>query len=53
MDWIRLAQDMDQWQALVNKTVGFHKRQRFSCLSERLLASPEELGYMKLMTIGQ
>jgi hypothetical protein len=25
MDWIDLAQDSDQWRALVSRTFGFHK----------------------------
>jgi hypothetical protein len=25
MDWIHLAQDMDQWMAVVSATLGLHK----------------------------
>jgi hypothetical protein len=51
IDWIDLAQDRDQWRALV-KTVmyfGFHKMLGSSWVAERLAASQEGLSSMKLV----
>jgi hypothetical protein len=45
VNWINLAQDWDQWRAVVNTVVSFgvHKRQGISRLADRLSASQEGL----------
>jgi hypothetical protein len=45
MDWINLAQDRDQWMALVNTVMnpGFHKMLRSSRAAAQLAASQEGL----------
>jgi hypothetical protein len=49
MDWTDLAQDKENWQALVNMAVnlGFYKLCGISLLAEELLASQEELCWMQ------
>jgi hypothetical protein len=42
MEWIDMAQDRDQWRALVN-TSGFHKVLGISCVAELLAALQEGL----------
>jgi hypothetical protein len=46
VDWMHLAQDRDQWQALVNTvyTFQFHKRLEISGPAERLPAFEGALG---------
>jgi hypothetical protein len=45
MDWIDMAQDRDQWKALVN-TVVSHKMLGLSGVAAQLAASQEELSSM-------
>jgi hypothetical protein len=51
IDWIYLAQDRDQWRALVNtvRTFGFYKMFENSCVPERLAAFEEGLSSMELV----
>jgi hypothetical protein len=50
-DWIKLAQDRDQWWALENTVMNFrfHKRRGISWLAETLLASQDGLCSMELV----
>jgi hypothetical protein len=52
-DWIGLAQDRDQWRALVNKlwTFGFHKMLGSSWVAAQLAASQEGLSFMELVSL--
>jgi hypothetical protein len=51
MDWIDLAQDRDQWKALVNMVMNLrvHKMLGNSSVAERLAASQEGLSSMELV----
>jgi hypothetical protein len=50
-DWIDLAQDRDQWRALVNTAMhfGFHKLEGNSQVAAQLAASEEGLNSMNLV----
>jgi hypothetical protein len=52
MDWIDLAQNRDQWRALVNTvmTFGFHKILGSSRVATQLAVSQEGRSSMKLVT---
>jgi hypothetical protein len=52
MDWIDLAQDKDQWRALVNTVMnlrGFHKMLGSSWVAVQLSASQEGISSMELV----
>jgi hypothetical protein len=51
MDWIDLAQDRDQWMALVNTVMNlrFHKMLGHFLVAARLAASQEGLSSMELL----
>jgi hypothetical protein len=48
MDWINLAQNRDQWQALVKMiTFWYYKMLGNSCVAEQLAASQEGFIFME------
>jgi hypothetical protein len=49
VDWIHLAQDRDEWRAVLNTvmTFGFHEKMELYLLSERLSYSQDGLCYMQ------
>jgi hypothetical protein len=51
VDWIHLAQDRAQWQALVKIVMnfGFHKIWKMPLLAEQLIASENKIHFMKLV----
>jgi hypothetical protein len=53
MDWIGLAQTMDQWRAVVNPTINLQFPETFgiSRVTERLATSQEMLSNTELVNI--
>jgi hypothetical protein len=53
MDWIDVAQDMDQWRAVVNMVMnlGFRKLLGNSWVAEQLAASQEERSSIQLVRV--